>query len=164
MFFSYHYLASISLGIMIGFAIPVKAQQGFVDADSVLHLLPEYAQSERFLADRVQTFEDSLQVLYIEYNRLLQGHHSVDSASIAAFEQQLREQEKEFELLQRFVQEDIAHLQQGIQTNLEFFLQRKLEAFCRAYGLTMVVDREALLYCTECTDFTAEFAVYIQKN
>jgi Skp family chaperone for outer membrane proteins len=147
-----------------GFGQP---KHGFVDYDKVVLALPEYQVKQSQLKVLSAQFDDSLKVMGIEYQHfLLNGisHNAFDTTGLAHVERTVRSMETRIEDYQSLAIAQLTRFEVDAEATFKDVIVKAMSRFCVNNNIISVVDKDKILYCLDCIDFTAEFIEFMKKN
>ncbi|SDM13054.1 Outer membrane protein (OmpH-like) [Catalinimonas alkaloidigena] len=145
--------------------------QGYIDYDKVVRTLPEYEAGQKKLELRSKILEDSIKPLIVHYfdstqhevERIVNIHRKMDSTEIALLNDDFRKIEKRIQNLQDYAQVELKRAREAIDARLKDIVSKKMEQFCIETGIVCLGEKEAVLYCSDCTDFTSDFIGFLER-
>ena len=154
--------------LLFGLITYGQTKQGYIDFDKVIQTLPDYALGQKQLETKTRQLQDSLNAIVTEYQVFLQNGlpHNIrlDSTDKALFENRMRTMEKKIDDFQQFSQAEITKESETIETALKDFVVKELEQYCVENYIVSVVYKKAILYCSDCSDFTDDFIDFLKRK
>lgn len=144
-----------------------QPKHGFVDYDKVALALPDYELKQRQLKALSAQFDDSLNVMAQEYQRFLLNsipHNVLDTTGLALVENKMRLMQTRMEDYQSSAIAELTKLQEDIKSTLRDTIVTAMTKFCEINKIVTVVDKDEILYCLGCIDFTGDFIEFMRKN
>ena len=145
-----------------------QTRPGFIDYEKVVQTIPDYLRAQEQIDSITRQFEDSLRRLVAGYEQFVNNatpHNSkLDATQRQALEDTLRIMETQFRDYQNFAQAKANERKKQIEKTLRAKITRALQDFCIKREIVCVVDREAVLYCIDCTDYTEDFVKYLNTQ
>ncbi|MEH0153184.1 OmpH family outer membrane protein [Limibacter armeniacum] len=145
-----------------------QTKHGYIDYDKVVQTLPEYAAELKHLETKNRQLQDSLNAMMTEYQDYLQNGipHNVelDSTDKVSLENRIRNMGKKIQDFQQNAQVEINKDQKLVETKLKDLITKELEQYCLDKDIDCVVDKKAILHCSNCTDYTDDFVNYLNKR
>lgn len=144
-----------------------QTKQGYIDLDKVIQSMTEYTTLEKQLEIKTKQFEDSLLFLYKEYQSILTGIScgiELDSIEKISWENSLIKIENEIMELGEDYKSEIAQEEKEISEKMELVVAEEIELYRKNNKIYFIVERESILYCLNCKDYTEGFINYLNKR
>ncbi len=139
-------------------------QKGFIDYQKAIETLPQYQVEKVKIDAKIAEFRyayDSLINFYSTGTWICGPVKDVDTAIVKTnAEAELKKLENL--LIERGKNDNriLEALQGKIDSTLRVIVVKELHQFKIDKQINLVVDKKSVLYCSECTDFTADFIEY----
>lgn len=150
--------------LLFGLTSYGQTKQGYIDFDKVIQSIPYYSTAQKHLETKARHLDDSLNVMMTAYLDFIENGvpHNVelDSTNAALIENRMRTMEKNIQGFQQYAQIEITKDQETIEVTLKDIVVKELEQYCLDNHIVCIVDKKAILHCSDCTDFTDDFVDY----
>ena len=158
----------ILVSFVFAFAANGQEKHGYIIYDSAVKVHPDYALYEKELKTLYTQLEDTLRIYEKDYNHFLESgipHNTkADSLMRKALQDTLRNMEERMVKYQQYVQDKLWKVNEVIAKDLKNKITVMAEAFRKENSIACLADKDALLYCPDCIDYTEEFKKYLRKE
>jgi hypothetical protein len=148
----------------------VVAQEscGLFDKALCIAALPEHSMEAAKLKVRTTQLEDSLRLLASEYQRHLMyctPHGQIlDSMEVVRITEEIRFREKAIEAYQESGLRQLAAMEEASMVRLNGILLVHLKAYSETNGLSVMVERDALIIGSPCADHTNDLLEFLRRR
>ncbi|MFN6116339.1 MAG: OmpH family outer membrane protein [Flavobacteriales bacterium] len=140
---------------------------GFFDKAQCISALPEHAIEQSKLKVRATQLDDTLKLLGHQYQRTVMSDtphgRILHPTDIARLTEEIRSLEKFIEEYQQLAQRELAAMEEASLAMLNGILLVHLKAYCEANGLSVMVERDALIYGPQCVDHTPGLLEFLKR-
>jgi len=140
---------------------------GLFDRALCISALPEHAKEEAKLKARTAQLEDSLKLLGYQYQQYVMHctpHGQIlDSTEVVRITEEIRFREKAIEAYQESGLRQLAAMEEASLAMLNGILLVHLKAYCEANRLSVMVERDALIYGPQCVDHTPGLLEFLKR-
>ena len=148
--------------------VAAYGQQGYIDYGQVVKTLPGYPAAKDNIEVKTRQWSDSIRLKMKAFQDFLGNevphNRKLDPAEAATLEDTIKAMQVHVEHFQVFAQREIKKLEEISDAQLKEYVIVKLQWFCAAKGVLCVVDKDSILYCSGCVDYTKDFLDYLAKN
>ncbi len=141
---------------------------GRFDKAQCISALPEHVTEQHNLKVRATQLDDTLKILGRHYQRYLMSgtpHGSIlDSTDVARISEEIRSKEKAIEDHLQLAQRELAEMAEASMAKLNGILLIHLKAYCEANGLSVMVERDALILGPPCADHTNDLLEFMKRR
>ncbi len=151
----------ITLVFLVGNLV-AQSPSGYINYDSVYTHLPEYANIQGYVDQRVKEMTDTLDIMYKDYqNRSAHPNTEVPESLRTKNLEKARENIINYE--KSFI--DKRRLFQTLaEQKLNNTIKQYTSLFCKEKGIPMLWDKNSIHYCADCKDYTLELIQYILQK
>ncbi|MEZ5013967.1 MAG: OmpH family outer membrane protein [Chitinophagales bacterium] len=154
--------------LAIGFRSSGQSSYGYIDYEQVVRVVPEYAELKEKMDLKMNSFQDSMDGLVSCYYDLLQKetpHNKVpDSTYTARIEMIAEEFEKKLEDFVALTQSEMETEREAMQSVLLEIISKELKIYSLSNSIVCIVNKDQVLYCLDCIDYTDDFILYLSRN
>lgn len=158
----------MSLVILQSSASVAQEGCGLFDKALCISALPERVKEEAKLKARTSQLEDSLQLLAYQYQRYVMHctphGQFLDSSDVTRITEEIRSLERVIEEYQQLAQQELVAMEEASMTKLNGILLVHLKAYCEANGLSVMVERDALILGPPCADHTNNLLEFMKRR
>lgn len=145
-----------------------QSKTGFIDYERVILSVPDYKVELKEFGKVESIYQDTLQRFITELLRFLEKsvprNSKMDSTELRDLEDVIRQKEKEFRDYQLTAQSKIIELQKKIEERLKDRMLKALEKFCTDNAIISIAEKDGILFCPYCKDYTDDFIKYLAKE
>ena len=144
-----------------------QTKQGYIDLDKVIQSMTEYTSLQKQLELKTIQFEDSINIRYKKYQSMLTGISckvALDSIEKTTWEDSLMKIQNEIIELQEDYQAVMTQEKKEILKKMKLILAKEIKLYCKNNKIGFIVERESILYCLNCTDYTESFMNYLNER
>ena len=161
-------LVYLLIFLLCGLSCFGQTKVGYIDYDKVVLTLPEHFSGKKKIESLRKRFEDSIIEMSNNFRNVLDSIHMhdymTDSISLMAIESKLKAIETRIKAYQNFALDEICKEEKLIQSNLKNKISTDLEKYMESNGILRIEEKEAVLYCRECIDYTEDFIAYMKTQ
>ena len=139
-------------------------KEGYIQYDKVIQNVPEYIYELEKIELLKSKFEDSLKTFVQEFSKRINIH---STGNIDLTYNEIKEREEEIIKIENKI-EDFRN--QSLYTievenkKIKAMVISKLKEYCLKNNISCIVDKNSILYCSNCTDYTNSFIAFTQKK
>jgi hypothetical protein len=141
---------------------------GLFDKSLCISALPEHAVEQSKLKVRAAQLDDTLELLGQQYQRYLMSGtphgRMLEPADIARITEEIRSLEMAIEERQQLAQRELVVMEEASMARLNDILLVHLKAYCEASGLSIMVERDALILGSPCADHTNDLLEFLRRR
>lgn len=155
----------LSIVFLIGQNLYSQNKPGYFDYSKIEKAHPLSERIEDFKQAMEKHLNDSLQILQKNLYNEYTGHHQVygDSAKRANMEVTLNKLNEDVYRFQLSAQERYYKELETIRSEYKNKAVILIKEYCTAKKIEVMVEKEAMIYCPDCKDYTDEIIEYISS-
>jgi Skp family chaperone for outer membrane proteins len=143
-------------------------QQGYIEYDQLVKTLPGYLAAKDNIEAKRRQWSDSVRWKGKAFQDFVENelphNQKLDLAEVMALEDTIKKMEVNIQYFQTLAQREIKKVEEISDARLKEYVSMKLQDFCATKGILCVVDKDSILYCSGCVDYTEDFLDYLAKN
>ncbi len=145
-----------------------QEKHGYFHYDKIFQNFDLKEQSDKFLSAFLKNLNDSLFILqgnFESYYKTGIPHNSkIDSAKKKEIEATIQKLSKSIEDFQKSAEERYTKELKEIQSQIRNKIYISIEQFCKKNNIRSLADKEAIVYCTDCIDYTDEIIKFFADS
>lgn len=156
------------LTIALGSSVSAQTKYGYIEYEKVKIHFPEYNSGQIEIDRLTKKYKDSLSTLSNILEKKIGAHYPQYTLKDSIF---LKERVDELNLLHdelKFYYEEgnrfLKSRQEQIDSDLKSLVVTEMKRFSAENNLVCVLNKKAVLYCSNCLDFTEDFILYYKEK
>lgn len=145
-----------------------QSKQGYIDYYRVKLVFPQYYIGQMEIQKRTNQLTDTLRTLYDNLMDRIRGEYPRNLTSDSSFRRQMEDKlmklQLEFQEFQEQAKMELGRLQKRINRDLRDTISKELRKFSADNDLICVLNKKAILYCSDCQNFTDDFIAYVKNS
>jgi outer membrane protein len=144
-----------------------QSKTGFVDYERIVQSVPDYSAERNAIENTKALYQDTLKILMADFQLFLEKSipHNIkmDSLEMLDLENAIKEMEIKVRNYKLTAQTQIARVQEEIERGIKDKVAQALNKFCSVKGIISMAEKDAILFCSNCKDYTEDFISYLKN-
>ncbi len=142
------------------------SQTGYISFQQVAPSLPEFESLQKKYTDRSLQLTDTMNFLIKDYERIVvrSSTFTGDTTSNPKLNDSLMKFQEKLQRFQAYSSEVLKKEEKIYSEQLMKAMQKHLKLFCEKKKLTCMVEKDGVLYCPGCKDYTTDMISFLKQK